>query len=342
MGKKLARVGSTLLLVAGLAMAFAASASATGEITEYNYPSNSEFTPREMTVGPDGNVWTVMHRVESNVLRLLKTTPAGAHTEYKSMEWECPAAGDIVTGSDNNLWFACPGVKKLARFTTAGVITYFPLPTTGINQLARGTEGNLWYAGPAGVGKITPAGVATPFVSYAGAPSDIEVAPDGSAWVSYNGNVSPNTADKIVRFTTGGVATTFTLPANTWVNKLTVGPDGNIWYTADSSGLTKPAVGKLTPAGVNTSYPVEKGRAPWEIVSGPDKNLWFTDQYKGYVTRITTAGVMTAYKPSGVVPRTQPIVSGPGGKLWFGVSTVKIPTGGTPLLFPGKIGTIVP
>lgn len=339
MGKMFGRVGSTLLLVASLAMVFAASAMATGEISEYNFSSNSTYTPRELTVGPDGNVWGTLNELPTSGTgsRLVKVTPTGTATEIPSSGSlaECTNAADIVTGSDKNLWFTCPGSKKIVRATTAGVLTYFSMPQGPVTQLARGTEGNLWFAGPAGVGKVTPLGVATNFVAYAGTPRDITVAADGSLWATYGLNSGET---KIIRVTTGGVVTAFPL-ASVQLNGIAIGPDGNIWFT-DSDNT--PSINKMTPAGVQTTYALPAGSIPAKIAAGPDGNLWSTDTSKGTITRITTSGVMTSWKAAGQVPSTDAIVSGPGGRMWFGIRTIRLEFAGGTLLFPGKIGAIVP
>src|SRR5215211_5028411 len=76
--------------------------------------------------------------------------PAGVITEYP-----LPTAGSspwgIAAGPDGNLWVtqrAANGVGKVARVTTSGAFTEYPVPTVAGAQptdIAAGPDGNLWF-----------------------------------------------------------------------------------------------------------------------------------------------------------------------------------------------------
>ena len=112
---------------------------------------------------------------------------------------------------------------------------------------------------------------------------------------------------------------------------ITVGPDGNMWFT-EYSGTLGSAIGAITPSGTITSYPVDS-RPEWgplATTAGPDGNIWFTGGGPdGYIGRLTTSGTFTnmaaAAYPGG-------ITAGPDGNLWFTT------TGGK----HGSIGRITP
>ena len=55
---------------------------------------------------------------------------------------------------------------------------------------------------------------------------------------------------------------------------ITVGPDGNIWFTEFLNGT----VGRITPSGIMTEFPLPSFRAVSGIAAGPDGNLWLTEQ----------------------------------------------------------------
>lgn len=103
------------------------------------------------------------------------------------------------------------------------------------------------------------------------------------------------------------------LPAG--LSDLCVGPDGNLWGTASSSG----AIEKISPDGTFTTYPILNSD-PVGISVGSDRNLWFVEQLNGKLAKMTTAGKLTAYKipvaPSGF---SQPswTTLGPDGRTWF-------------------------
>jgi streptogramin lyase len=94
-----------------------------------------------------------------------------------------------------------------------------------------------------------------------------------------------------------------------------IGPDGNIWVTAASSG----AIEKITPDGKFTPYLVPY-TGPIGISVGSNHNLWFVEQVSGKVAQITTSGKVTAYKvpvPAGKFSQLNWTAPGPDGRTWF-------------------------
>jgi streptogramin lyase len=142
--------------------------------------------------------------------------------------------------------------------------------------------------------------------------SDVAVAPDGSAWF-----VEGSGSGSIGKVTTSGVVTEYPVPAGSYLQSITAGPDGNMWFTMDNN-----AVGYITPSGSITTFATTHD-SPTGITAGPDGNLWFT-MWSGYIGKVTTSGVITEYRiPAPGSNSTQPrnIVTGPDGALWFTQST---------------------
>jgi hypothetical protein len=134
---------------------------------------------RELTAGPDGNMWL------SEWGAIARVTPAGAVTEFTAGAWNLDPYG-IVAGPDGNLWFADHANNSIGRITTAGVISHFT--GGGIDQpsgIAAGPDGNLWFTDYVGqsVGRITTTGTVTtytaPSMNY---PTGIAAGPDGNMW----------------------------------------------------------------------------------------------------------------------------------------------------------------
>jgi len=62
---------------------------------------------------------------------------------------------------------------------------------------------------------------------------------------------------------------------------ITVGPDGNLWFTEGVQGEQGPgpgSIGTMTPSGAFQTFSLDTPDAPITITSGPDGNLWFTVQ----------------------------------------------------------------
>ncbi|MGZ5380745.1 MAG: Vgb family protein [Thermoanaerobaculia bacterium] len=93
---------------------------------------------------------------------------------------------------------------------------------------------------------------------------------------------------------------------------ITVGPDGNLWFTEYAANQ----IGRITPAGVITEFPIPTTNSgPWGIVAGSDGNLWFTERLGQSIGRITPTGVLTEFPDPAHSPLS--IAAGADGNLWF-------------------------
>jgi streptogramin lyase len=142
-----------------------------------------------------------------------------------------------------------------------------------------------------------------------------------------DGNLWFTESSAIGRITTGGIVTEFPLlSGSSNPNAITAGPDGNVWFTLPQQNK----VGRITSTGVITEISGIQG--PMGITTGPDGNLWIT-QSSDQIAQITMTGVITAFP---IAPESYPdaIISGPDGNLWY-VITIAYKGG-------NKIGRITP
>ena len=186
--------------------------------------------------------------------------------------------------------------------------------------------GNGGSAGSAGTNGL----VEFPIPTSGGLPWDITTGPDGNLWFT------EQTGNKIGRITPAGVITEFTIPdANALPVGIAAGSDGRLWFTEAGSGF----VGAVTTAGVFSKYPYPSYPATMTsasgITAGPDGALWFTFSVTSSppnpsgprLGRMSTTGVATDFPvPTGAFPlpvgQSSRITSGPGGKLWFTVTSI--------------------
>lgn len=116
--------------------------------------------PFGLTSGPDGKIWYT-----TNTGLVGSFTTAGvASGQFTAPAGSLPKA--IVNGPDGNLWFTEFGTDKIARMTTAGVITEWALPgagTEGPMGMTNGPDGGVWFTefktaaeGGNKIGRITP------------------------------------------------------------------------------------------------------------------------------------------------------------------------------------------
>jgi streptogramin lyase len=119
--------------------------------------------------------------------------------------------------------------------------------------------------------------------------------------------------------------------------EVTVGPDGNLWYTDEASGVFRFSPKSLRPLACSSSSTAPgcevspNAVAPTGIVTGPDGAIWFTQSNGGNpggggsyfpasIGRITTDGAYSSYAvpaSASKVPDLDAITVGPNGNLWF-------------------------
>jgi streptogramin lyase len=250
------------------------------------------------------------------------TAPAaaavGTITEYPVLTANIhPRA--ITLGPDGNMWVTEDG--KVAKVTTAGVVTEYPIPSGSISYgITAGWDGFLWLTEYGGqLAKLTTAGSFNgEFAILASAnPTAITVGPDGNLYV-LEANTNANKVAKVSPV--GTIIAQYSVPTtpspgnpqgNLW--GIALGSDNNLWFTE----TTAHKVAKVTIDGVFTEYPVPSGGSPFGITLGPDGNLWVTEQGTNKIASVTTSGVFTEYSIPTASSTPAGITQGPDGNLWF-------------------------
>lgn len=107
-------------------------------------------------------------------------------------------------------------------------------------------------------------------------------------------------------------------PAGSNSADITLGPDGNLWFTESST------IGRITPDGTVTHYavPTVPRFGFGGITAGPDGNVWFTESrgelnQPSLIGRITPDGTVTEFSNLRVNSFTGGITAGADGNLWF-------------------------
>jgi virginiamycin B lyase len=254
----------------------------------------------------------------------------------------------IATGPDGNVWFIERGASAVARMTTSGAVTEFPVgdPDLALDSITAGPDGAMWvtgFNGPGTVYRITTDGTVSLVAQGTVTPGfptgnveGIAAGPDGNIWVarpSFGGSV----ADQLVRITPGGVVTGFGgaagLADDATLRQITVGPDGNLYVTDTGQGgdstvesriwrfdLATDTFTAVATAGTTPGFTA--GTIPTDIVVGADSNLWFT--FAGTaagVAQLTTGGAVTEF--TGTVSATadlEDLALGCDGGLWIAQS----------------------
>jgi streptogramin lyase len=111
----------------------------------------------------------------------------------------------------------------------------------------------------------------------------------------------------IGRVMPSGIIDEFPLATPSTPYALTLGPDGNIWFTTGSNRL-----GRVTPSGTVSEFVVDELRFGTAITTGPDGALWSLSG--GQVVRTTTAVMAQSFE---VGRQGFGITTGADGALWF-------------------------
>jgi virginiamycin B lyase len=177
-------------------------------------------------------------------------------------------------------------------------------------------------AASSGLGKITNFRI----VSFkTNVPIGVVAASDGSVWYTTNvasGNPLPGgPRETIGRIDpTGSIVEANTPTFSSFPEKLTVGPDGAIWFTEPSAGQIGRAVfvgGQIQITEFRVTDGVTFGGGIFGIVTGSDGNLWMADGGISVIWRYNiAANTFTAFSLAGG-SGPHDIAAGPDGNLWI-------------------------
>ncbi len=104
----------------------------------------------------------------------------------------------------------------------------------------------------------------------------------------------------------------FPIPTGSQPISITLGPDGNFWFTLQNSSQ----VARITPQGVITEFTTPSFSFPFDITPGPDGNVWFSEGSTGQIAFITPEGRITEIMFS-LFDASSGITTGPDGNIWF-------------------------
>ncbi|HKE36053.1 MAG TPA: hypothetical protein VKB39_01385, partial [Candidatus Baltobacteraceae bacterium] len=276
---------------------------------------------QNMASGKTTALHPVFHGVVARAEAVVKTNPpVGTPSRFPLSAKAWDEAGDLISqglydqpislkvaGRDPHMHVSgrqLQGTSSAVTVSYDGHLMLKPIVVTFVNVQ------NYDYSGDVSVSLLAQAYTTFPF---SGTVNDIAVAPNHVLWFA---QCTPGKACDIGSIDTAGRVKTIAKTA--WVQNLTVGADGNVWFTVGENrkGQKGATIGKLTPAGKLTlnvfhTYGPHTGFGTFSIAAGADKNLWFTDLY-GF-DRMTPDGEITQF----------PLASG-----WFRPSYLAVGTDG--------------
>ena len=281
-----------------------------GAVTLFRETAPTNGVPLEIVRGADGNLWFNHAAFFTPTGQVIgRITPQGEITEFGAGLDPGAAVANLTAGSDGNVWFADDSFNPaVGRISPGGEIIEFPGLAPEEYPLLYGPtpagDGNLYFSANeephVAVERISPSGAITRYRRGL-SPSAWLVGPfgaglHGAVWFRVEkkaprGDPQQPGSTAIGRITPDGKITEFTrclrpLPGFAGPENLTLGPEGNIWFTTRESGepghatrSSTPSIGRITPAGQITEfrYGLHPESEPDELTFASGR-LWFFDR----------------------------------------------------------------
>ena len=312
------RAAHACVLAMLLALALVPVAARATTINEYPLGA----TPTGIAAGPDGVAY-----VTTSVPTIVRVSPSGAVTARFKLDTRGATSVDLPVFSNGSLWFRITRVDTVGTVTTLarrdpdGTLVEFPFQP--VTSLVAGPDGNLWFAGPTGFGRVTPDGRVTEFPDPLGTPTSIAVDGDGRLWLTMIPDL-PGGARVATASWDGTLAFT-TVAVTTW--KVTASRASSVVWLATREGLCCYTEQKMLDSVYWLSPGTTGARISWgflnsarlsDIAVGPDGNAWVVDKASGAIGRVSTSG-RTTLLTSGLVPGAVPhlITAATDDALWF-------------------------
>jgi streptogramin lyase len=318
------------------------------------FHTNGVTTPRDIIVGPDGNLWFTEPQ-QSGGGTIGRMTPDGTPLDVNvpsGLAWH-PSA--LTNGPDNSVWVAGPGKighdATLDRIAVSGqgptaTLAYTAITAANglpadasISAITLGPDGNLYFANAnrGWIGQVDLHNGTNYTVNKLPGPGGfaITAGPDGNLWIGSDGVQAVTTSGTPVSGESFATAAQTGADYGSSVFGVTLGPDGkDLWFTnvqSSSKAGTKYYIGHITfdaqmHASLAAEYPVasanDTGRYTGcdlcRITAGPDGNLWYANPADDSIGRISTTG---APQDKVAIPTAHSypfgITSGPNNTMYF-------------------------
>jgi len=225
-----------------------------GQATEWAIPNVQPsyfqtFQPKNLALGPDGNMWFAFQGGNSNII-LGNITSSGSVTEYNLA---APSGYAVLPGlafsKDGNAWIAY-GNALIEVTTQGGVLNVFNFNQAGYaNTVTQGPDGQLWFDGTGG--------------SNSGAVGTMRT--------------NPNVLELFPILNSPPGCNSQNYGCARVLNNFATGPDLNMWI-ADTVSAGYSSLASMSVNGVFNEYVIPAAHsAPIDVAPGPDGNVWFVD-----------------------------------------------------------------
>jgi streptogramin lyase len=283
----------------------------TGGVAEYGVPAPYNSTnPSGIVEGTDGNYYFTEEASGSNQIGVM--TSAGAHVTTISGGLSTNSQPTAITrAADGKLWFTQFNPTTLAevgQVTSTSSTSLHEVTITGATAtetfgIAPDSSGGVWVTLPSEptsqLAHISADGTTALVHSLTGSTLGLTgVAVDGNTIYIGEEGSTPGNGLGIVAVNAGtGAETPITSTATTEPVSLTMGPDGNLYFTNAANGdieQLNPTTGAMTSFSTGSATTFSFGAPPDGIAVGPDGNIWATGQGIQAIVRLAIAPTLAA------------------------------------------------
>jgi streptogramin lyase len=177
-----------------------------------------------------------------------------------------------------------------------------------VGGIAAGPDGHMWFSLPTAVaiGRLDPAtGAIRTYPLIDGVPSALQVGKDGSVWfvsgeAGWIGRLNERT----------GKVDRIKIDDNYTVTKLSVAPNGNVWFTC-------PQLGLLNARTLAASYPADFGQSVLDIAATPQGSVFFIEADSHTIVEIDQRLLQVASNALPPSSRLDTISTSTGGAALF-------------------------
>lgn len=263
--------------------------------------------------GPGGDLW-----LGGGLGRFVRVTPTGSLSTVDVPDLRM-VPYSLVSGVRHGLWFLEESDRYggatesvVGHLDAAGKLSEVRLPAGPVPQeLSVGADGTVWvsrsnYRRPGEIDRVGSGGAVKRY-SVGVEAGAILADPRGGAWFAEAG-------PRIGHIAPDGGIRTFAVPLGGFVQGLTLGPGGDVWFTHGPRRNRPSAIGRITQSGRITEYTV-RGNFFGSIVTGPEGDLWYTTEFPRRIGRMTPRGKVKTWRRGAAAAGS--IAVGLEGNLWF-------------------------
>lgn len=265
-------------------------------------------SPKYLTQGPDGNIWTTLSGsgVGSDVARI---TPDGTVTEFDAPSLS--GSVGITTGPDGNLWVTrAAAIAKVPPGDPTNATSFAVLDVTDPRAITSNDDGNLWTASGDKLLKIPPTDPTTytPFTFNGMGARGIAAGSDGTLWIADFGGA------RIVNATTAGAPTFYNVGGGP--QEVRAGKGAQVAYA--NPGADPQEIGRVNPGGIPKPRTVPD-TDPFGIALGADGAYWVAQFFGNDLGRLTSDGKYTTLGGFPAASGPRQLTAGPNRTLWVGL-----------------------